>query len=133
MNVLLLSASAATRQWLECALMTFIDEPEINVCDSVDFGLRVLQVDGDVQVVVIDADLVPCEVAPAIKALWRGCRSATLVVAATAPGRAEMVTCVNAGALGYVPRSLSPQDFGKVLTHVTGGSLWVPDLGRRTP
>ena len=128
MNVLLLSASAAAHQWLDAALATFADEAEINRCDSVDHALRVLQIHDAVHLVVVDADLIPCEVAPAIKALWRACRGAVLVAIASTPSQAEMVLCVNAGALGYVPRSLGSNDLGQVLAHVAAGSLWVPDL-----
>lgn len=128
MNVMLLSASAVAHGWLQASLSTLVGNHEINRCDSVELGLRILQVDDNVQLVIVDADLVPCEVAPAIKALWRTCRSAVLVAIASAPTHAEMVLCVNAGALGYVPRWLTPKDLGQVLGHLVEGSLWLPDL-----
>ena len=130
MNVLLLSTSAAGHQWLGAALATFADEPEINRCDSADHALRVLQIHDAVHLVVVDADLIPCEVAPGIKALWRACRGAVLVAIASVPSQAEMVSCVNAWALGCVPRSLHSKDLGQVLAHVAGGSLWVPICDR---
>jgi DNA-binding NarL/FixJ family response regulator len=128
MNILLLTASAATRDWLMAGCGLLPEAPEINCCGSLDFGLRVLQVHDEVHLIVVDADLLHCEVVDAIKQLWRACHSAAVVAAVSSPTETQMVECVNAGALGYVPRTMAADALGRVLAHVAQGGLWLPDL-----
>jgi DNA-binding NarL/FixJ family response regulator len=128
MNILLLTASAATRDWLVAGCGSFDEAAEINCCGSLDLALRVLQVHDEVHMIVVDADLLDCEVVDAIKQLWRSCRSAVLVAAVSSPSETQMRDCVTAGALGYLPRTLNADTVGRVLAHVGDGGLWVPDL-----
>lgn len=128
MNILLLTASAATREWLMAGCGSFDEAPEINCCGSLDLALRVLQVHDEVHLIVVDADLLHCDVIDAIKQLWRACRSAAVAAAVTAPIEGQMIDCVNAGALGYLPRSMAADDLGRILEHVADGGLWLPDL-----
>ena len=128
MNVLLLSASPATQRWLRDGCGTAEGPAEINRCSSLDFGLRVLEVDDEVHMIAVDADLMQQATVDAIKQLWRACRSASVLAIASSPTMDEMVACVNAGALGYVPRAVCSADLARVLTHVADGGLWLPDL-----
>lgn len=133
MNILLLSACGATHQWVQagCARLEAPVETEVNRCDTVDFGLRVLQVHDDVHMIMVDAEPLEREAVNAIKVLWRACRSASLMVIASRPCADEMVSCVNAGALGYVPRATAPDALGRILAHVADGGLWLPELRRQ--
>lgn len=127
-NILLLSACEAVQAWLCEGVASFDQATEINRCTTLDFGLRVLQVHDEVHMIVVDEDLVGTETADAVKRLWRACGSAAVIAVASAPSMSQMVACVNAGAVGYLPRGLQGQDLVKVLAHVSEGGHWLPDL-----
>lgn len=127
MNVLVISASAATRAWLAEAASTFDTPTEVNFSEDVSFAINVLQVHDDVHVILLDLDTVDGAVA-STKELWRAGRSAAVVVVAERPTSASMIDCIRAGAMAYVPRSTSSADLNQILACVREGVLWLPHL-----
>ena len=103
------------------------DTEVLQACDS-DEGLRIVDARHDLDAVFLDLNMPGLGGMPAVQEFGRHRPDLPVIVLSSSEDPSDVRSALAAGALGYVPKSASPQTLLAALQLVLSGNVYVPPL-----
>ena len=127
-NVLSISSLPHVCNWVRDAARGY-DELNMNVYEArhVEAGHALIRDAKDIDLVVIDLDGAGLG-AVDVARVWSARPGTSIAVTRWLASEVDLVSCVRAGALGYLPKELSPKAVASAMLVVAQGMLWCPNL-----
>ena len=127
-NVLLISSLPHVRDWVQDAARGN-DQLNVHVrgVRHVEAGTTLLRAEEGIDLVVIDLDSAGLG-AVDVGRIWSVRPGINIAVTRWLSNEVDLVACVRAGALGYLPKELSPRSLAFAMWVVAQGVLWCPNL-----
>jgi DNA-binding NarL/FixJ family response regulator len=126
MNILLADHNALMREGLKSVLLDF--EPEVAVREATDAdGASAAMSDaGSVELALVDIDLPGLEGSTGLARLHKAHATCPIVALAESGGRADVVGAFEAGAVGFLPKTLPVEVLIGALRLILAGGTYAP-------
>lgn len=126
LTVLVIDGYSVTRAGLCHVVADVLGDAEVIACETLDEALARLP-DGDAaKIVVADFDTLSTHVADGVRKLCDAAQNVAVVVCSMGAARSPALQAVEAGAVGFIPKSASPDEFAKAFDTVLSGGIYLP-------
>jgi len=128
MRFLIIDDHPVVRDGVAALLRSAAPDTEVlQASDSIE-GLRIVDARRDLDAVLLDLNMPGLGGMPAVQAFGRHRPDLPVIVLSSSEDPADVRNALAAGALGYVPKSASPQTLLAALQLVLSGNVYVPPL-----
>lgn len=120
------------RSGMKQLLIDALQAGDVREAESMDRALEILTNEGAGDLVIVDWRMPGMSGAESLAALRDGFPETKVAVISAWENRADILAAIDAGAHGYIPKSLSSTQIAAALQAILGGGIFVPPaMGRR--
>lgn len=126
MKVLLVDDHPLFREGLALLLAPILGQASIAMAADAEHALRALQAEGDFDLVLMDLAMPGVPGLDCIRQIHEQWPRITVVALSSADDRDTVLRAIDAGAMGFIPKSSSPQVLRAALILTLDGSIYLP-------
>lgn len=127
MKILIVDDHALFRAGLRMLLATIGHQVTCLEAASVADALALIQQNPDLQLCLLDLSLKNEHGLGAIQRIKQSAPQTAVVVVSGADDSATIRSCIDAGAMSFIPKSVAPEVLTHALQHVLSGAVYLPD------
>ncbi len=127
MKILIVDDHALFRAGLRMLLATIGHKVTCLEAASVADALALIEQNPDLQLCLLDLSLKNEHGLGAIQRIKQSAPQVAVVVVSGADDSATIRSCIDAGAMSFIPKSVAPEILTQALQHVLSGAVYLPD------
>jgi DNA-binding NarL/FixJ family response regulator len=126
MNVLIVEGHPFVHELLGSIVRSALGDVKLRTARTLDGALTILRTDPQPDLVLLDLDLPGCIGIESLTRFRAGCPAVPVLVISADDGRATILAAFRAGAIGYLPKTLTRKVMAGAMHVIAAGGFYVP-------